>query len=158
MEGTSPAPVSRTGSRRGEEPLPMTWDQVEEMVGSGMVDVGSHSHTHPDFDSIDHAGAEDEVGRASEVLASRLGLTGATPSFAYPRGVVAHGEVVAAAGHRWAVAVEGGKNHAASLDPLGVVRTPVRASDGVFFFRRRLAGIKPLEDRLYARLRGRPSA
>jgi hypothetical protein len=38
------------------------------------------------------------------------------------------------------------------------VRTPVRASDGVFFFRRRLAGIKPLEDRLYARLRGRPTA
>ena len=75
----------------------MTWDQVEEMVGSGLVDVGSHSHTHPDFDAIDHAGAEEEVGQAHEVLASRLGLPGATPSFAYPRGVVAHGEVVAAA-------------------------------------------------------------
>jgi hypothetical protein len=32
-------------------------------------------------------------------------------------------------------------------------RVPVRASDGTFFFRRRLAGLAPLEDRLYDRLR-----
>jgi peptidoglycan/xylan/chitin deacetylase (PgdA/CDA1 family) len=153
LEGSAPAPLSRAGSPRGEEPAPLRWDQVEEMVGSGLVTVGSHSHTHPDFDGISPGQAEDELGTAGEVLARRLGAEGVA-TFAYPRAVVAHEEAVGRA-HRWAVAGGGGKSHAGTLVRTRVARTPVRASDGTFFFRRRLAGIRPLEDRLYARLRGR---
>jgi hypothetical protein len=96
--------------------------------------------------------AEEEAAVSQERLASRTGAP--VELFAYPRAVVAHQDVVASR-YRYAVAADGAKNLARGLDAHRLTRTPVRASDGTFFLRRRLEGIAPLEDRVYAWLRER---
>lgn len=150
MEGTSPAPIREGAAGRGDPPAPLTWDQVGEMAEAGLLCVGSHSVTHTDFDLLSRDRAEAESGTSREVLRSRTGAD--VELFAYPRAVVAHEDVVAAH-YRFAVAADGVKNLSAGLDPRRITRTPVRESDGTFFLRRRLDGMAPLEDRLYAWLR-----
>jgi peptidoglycan/xylan/chitin deacetylase (PgdA/CDA1 family) len=151
MDGTAPAPIRAGAAERGVPPEPLTWDQVGEMAGSGLLTVGSHSVTHTDFDRLSRDEAEEEAASSRELLAARTGAE--VDLFAYPRAVVAHEDVVAAQ-YRYAVAADGVKNLARGLDPRRLTRTPVRESDGTFFFRRRLEGMAPLEDRFYARLRG----
>jgi peptidoglycan/xylan/chitin deacetylase (PgdA/CDA1 family) len=121
------------------------------MAETGLVGVGSHSVTHTDYDRLSRDRAEEESASSRDVLVGRTGA--AVDVFAYPRAVVAHEDVVAAH-YRYAVAADGVKNLARGLDPQRLTRTPVRGSDGTFFVRRRLQGMAPLEDRLYAWLRG----
>jgi peptidoglycan/xylan/chitin deacetylase (PgdA/CDA1 family) len=151
IDGTSPAPIRSGAAERGDAPAPLTWDEVGEMAGSGLLTVGSHSVTHTDFDRLSRGAAEDESASSRQVLAARTGAE--VDLFAYPRAVVAHEDVVAAH-YRYALAADGVKNLWRGLDPRRLTRTPVRESDGTFFFRRRLEGMAPLEDRLYGRLRG----
>jgi peptidoglycan/xylan/chitin deacetylase (PgdA/CDA1 family) len=151
MEGTAPAPIRAGAAERGDPPAPLTWDQVGEMAQAGLVGVGSHSVTHSDFDRLSRDRAEEECAASRELLVQRTGA--AVDLFAYPRAVVAHEDVVAAH-YRYAVGADGVKNLARGLAPHRLARTPVRASDGTFFLRRRLEGMAPLEDRLYAWLRG----
>lgn len=153
LEGRMDAPLSRAIPSR-VPPRALAWEQVGEMTATGLVAIGSHSATHPDFDRISSDRAAQEVELAADLIASR---TGAQPEiFAFPRGVVAHRDAVAAR-HRFALGADGQKNRVASFDPLAVSRTPVRRSDGMFFFRKRLAGMRPLEDGVYARLKRRGS-
>ncbi|MCA1726345.1 MAG: polysaccharide deacetylase family protein [Actinobacteria bacterium] len=150
LDGTIGPPLSPGVAAPGAEAL--AWEHVAAMIATGLVDVGSHTVTHPDFDAIDAVAAERELADSRAVIRERLGIK--TDLFAYPRAIVGH-ETLVANHYRWALGGEGPKNLAGSLDPIRVQRTPVRRSDGVFFLKRRLAGAAPLEDRLYARLRGR---
>jgi peptidoglycan/xylan/chitin deacetylase (PgdA/CDA1 family) len=150
MEGDSPAPISPGAADRGERPRPLRWDQVGEMATNGLVGVGSHTHTHREFDRLRPSEAEDECERSNALLRERAGVD--PDLFAYPRAVIGNEDVVARR-YRWAVGADGTKNLPGRVDPHRLSRTPVRASDGFFFFRRWLHGIPPLEDRLYDRLR-----
>lgn len=150
LDGSIGPPLSPGVSAPGATAL--GWDQVGEMLATGLVDVGSHTLTHPDFDTISPEEAERQLAESKERIREQTGVV--TDLFAYPRAVVAHEDAVARH-YRWALGGEGPKNLAGDLHPTRVQRTPVRQSDGVFFLRRRLAGAAPLEDRLYARLRGR---
>jgi peptidoglycan/xylan/chitin deacetylase (PgdA/CDA1 family) len=151
LEGKAPAPIRTGAADAGEPALPLEWEHVNEMTASGLVEVGAHSHTHRDFDQLTPEEARKECERSDAILGERVERE--VESFAYPRAVVGNEDIVRARyGH--AVAGLGGKNVARSFDRHAITRTPVRASDGMFFFRRRLAGLRPLEDRLYERLRG----
>jgi peptidoglycan/xylan/chitin deacetylase (PgdA/CDA1 family) len=155
MEKTSPAPIRAGAAERGAAPEPLSWDEVAEMAATGLLTVGSHSVTHSDFDRLSRDAAEEEAAASRRLLEERTGAT--VDVFAYPRAIVAHEDVVVAH-YRYAVAADGTKNLAGgAIAPMRLNRTPVRESDGMFFFRRRLAGMRPLEDRLYARIR-RPRA
>jgi peptidoglycan/xylan/chitin deacetylase (PgdA/CDA1 family) len=151
-EGTGPPPIRAGAADRGAPARPLSWEEVGEMVSTGLLTVGSHSVTHTDFDRLSRAQADEEAGASRALLETRTGAT--VDLFAYPRAVVAHEEIVASH-YRYAVAADGAKNRSGTTDPRRVMRTPVRDSDGMFFFRRRLEGMRPLEDRLYANLRGR---
>lgn len=152
LEGSAPAPIRAGAAEAGTPPRPLRWSQLEEMTSSGLARIGSHTNTHRDFDTLGADEAEEELAAASSVIEHR---TGARPElFAYPRAIVAHADLVARH-HRFAVGGDGVKNVAGALDPMAISRTPVRASDGLFFFRRRLDAIAPVEDRIYARLRGK---
>ena len=123
---------------------------MEGLHGSGLISIGSHSRSHRSFDTLTRAEAAEECASSRAAIERRLGTK--VETFAYPRGVVTHEDVVGAHFHV-GVGADGAKNRPSDLSPLRLSRAPVRASDGVFFFRRRLAGIAPLEDRLYDRLR-----
>jgi peptidoglycan/xylan/chitin deacetylase (PgdA/CDA1 family) len=155
VEGTDPAPVRPGAGDRGAPPLPLSWDEVGELSASGLVAFGSHSRSHRSFDSLSRAEAAEECATSRATIERRVG--GDVETFAYPDGAVAHEEVVGAH-YRIGVGADGAKNVPSSLSPLRLSRVPVRASDGTFFFRRRLAGLAPLEDRLYDRLRARSPA
>jgi peptidoglycan/xylan/chitin deacetylase (PgdA/CDA1 family) len=150
VDGTDRAPVRAGAADRGSPPQPLSWNEIEDLHASGLVTFGSHSRSHRRFDTLSPAEAAEECASSRAAIERRLGTR--VETFAYPAGVVAH-EAVVGAHYRAAVGADGAKNVPSGLSPLRLSRVPVRASDGTFFFRRRLSGLAPLEDRLYDRLR-----
>lgn len=149
VDGISPAPIRPGASGRGDPPEPTSWDELGRMLSVGLVEIGSHSVTHTDFDRLSRDQATEEAASSKQILQERTGQR--VEIFAYPRAVVAHEDVVADS-YSCAVAATGAKNTAGSFQPLRLRRTPVRDSDGMFFFRKRLRGMAPLEDRVYGLL------
>lgn len=67
----------------GDRPV-LSWDAIAEIAASGTIEIGSHSHTHPEFDRLPTERLAGEIARPKEVLEDRLGM--AVTSFAYPFG------------------------------------------------------------------------
>jgi peptidoglycan/xylan/chitin deacetylase (PgdA/CDA1 family) len=63
---------------------PLSTAQCAQMYGSGLVDLGSHTHTHADFRGRPDQLAQDLLLSAAE-LRRRFGVSGAT--FSYPFGI-----------------------------------------------------------------------
>lgn len=116
---------------------PLTWSQLREMASSGLITVGSHTHTHADLSVLSLTAVREELRRSQALIEERLGRP--ARHFAYPWGRW-RPEVRAAVGERFQSAVRGGcgKNPYGALDPLGLWRQPVQRSDGFWFFRARL--------------------
>jgi peptidoglycan/xylan/chitin deacetylase (PgdA/CDA1 family) len=101
--------IGRTGlwnADCGEQDRPMIgWPQLREAAEQG-VEIGAHSHTHPQLDRLDATRCTSEIRRSKAVLEDRLGI--AVNSFAYPFGyrVGATERAVAAAGFDSAVGVD----------------------------------------------------
>ena len=135
----------------GARAEPLQWNQIETMVDSGLVTVGSHTHTHRD---LRFASADEtlwEVESADSIIEERLG---ARPRhFAYPWGYwgkSAH-DVVR---RSYESAVLGAPTSRVSFDPHKIHRFPVQLSDGTAFFGPRVRGGLLLEERIRRRARG----
>jgi len=62
----------------------LSWDDINEMVKSGIIEVQSHTATHPDLTKISASQLQKEISEPQRILQSR---TGVTASFlAYPYG------------------------------------------------------------------------
>lgn len=61
----------------------LDWSQLPELEGEG-VELGAHSHSHPQLDTLGRAALRDELRRPKELLEDALGH--AVPSVAYPHG------------------------------------------------------------------------
>jgi peptidoglycan/xylan/chitin deacetylase (PgdA/CDA1 family) len=71
--------TSRWLDRLGEGARPMmTWDQVADVRASG-IEVGAHSHTHPQLDTVSADQAQREIETSRDAL-------GGPRTFAYPHG------------------------------------------------------------------------
>jgi peptidoglycan/xylan/chitin deacetylase (PgdA/CDA1 family) len=70
------------GDGEGDRRL-LSWTQLRELASAG-IEIGSHSHTHPQLDTISEARADEEIGRSRSLLEE--GLQAAVTSFAYPHG------------------------------------------------------------------------
>jgi hypothetical protein len=78
--GVTPPPPDRL-------PAPMralTWDQAREMKESGLVEIGSHTHTHPILARCSATAIEAEIITCRNRVAAELGE--APFVFAYPNG------------------------------------------------------------------------
>ena len=64
--------------------FPMTWEDLDEMVESGYVEVGSHTMTHPMLSTLDSGAAYTEIRDSKEILEERYHRE--TPLFCYPAG------------------------------------------------------------------------
>lgn len=88
----------------------LSWTQVRELAAAG-IEIGSHSHTHPQLDAIPAARAEEEIRRSRAMLEDGLGA--AVTSFAYPHGY--HSEAIKAmvrrSGYTSACAVKHALSH-----------------------------------------------
>ncbi|MCL1852787.1 MAG: polysaccharide deacetylase family protein [Peptococcaceae bacterium] len=68
----------------------ITEDQLKEIHDSGLVQIGSHSQSHPDLTTLSSAKLEEEIKGSKDALEAMLGTKITT--FAYPTG--AHNDMV----------------------------------------------------------------
>ena len=141
-----------TGRPLREGARPLSWDQVDEMLQSGLLTLGAHTHRHPDLRGTDRATVAEELDLSDTLIEQRTGIR--PLHFAYPYGYwdpVAEEEVRS----RYETAVLGaGRPVVGPLDLHRIHRVPVQRSDGLFFFRRRMWGGLRLEEVVRAGLRG----
>ena len=129
-------------------PDALTWKQLEEATATGLVTIGSHTHSHADLAAATEREADEEMRRSKELIEDRLGVS--CRHFAYPWGLaspdaerVARRLFATAALDGWRV------NRRAAIDPYRLARIPVLRSDGQFFFRAKLRGRLNGEAMLY---------
>ncbi|MGH2554322.1 MAG: polysaccharide deacetylase family protein [Actinomycetota bacterium] len=133
----------------------LTWSQLQEAVGTGVVTCGSHTHAHADLSRATEAEAEEEMQRSKELIEDRLGV--ACRHFAYPWAVGSNGADRAArrlfdtaALHAWRT------NRRGRTDPHRLGRVPILRSDGGLFFRAKVRGMLDGEALVYRILRRGP--
>ncbi|MFI9807083.1 polysaccharide deacetylase family protein [Streptomyces sp. NPDC052301] len=116
----------------------LDWPQVRDLA-SGGVEIGGHSHTHPQLDQLTDGELRTELGRCTDIVAEELG---APPvSFAYPYGYSSRRvrQAVRAAGYAQALAVGNGLARRRQ-GPYALQRVTVRRGTGVEEFERLLQG------------------
>jgi hypothetical protein len=141
--------TERIGS--GDERF-LDWDQIGIMLESGLLTIGSHTHTHADLRHLDEEKILNEIGEADNIIQRRLGI--APNHFAYPWGYWSEpaDRIVR---ERYHSAALGAACRAGSgMDTHRLHRFPVQLSDGKRWFRPRLKGGFVVEERVRRRLRG----
>jgi peptidoglycan/xylan/chitin deacetylase (PgdA/CDA1 family) len=125
---------------------PLSWPALADTLGSGLVTVGSHTHTHALLDRLDAARVADELDRSIGLIEAHLGVTPA--HFAYPKALLGSPAARAAVRARFASAAIAGtrSNRYGRSDPYRLHRSPVQVGDGMRWFRRKAAGGMTLED------------
>ncbi|WP_406128456.1 polysaccharide deacetylase family protein [Streptomyces sp. NBC_00989] len=116
----------------------LDWDQLRELAGAD-VEIGGHSHTHPQLDQLDDEALRTELVRCREIVADELG---AVPvSFAYPYGYSSRRvrQAVRETGFAQALAV-GNDLARRRQGPYTLRRVTVRRSTGVEEFERLVEG------------------
>lgn len=136
----------------GGQADPLSWDQIGDMLESGLLTLGVHTHRHRDLRGGSAAEIAEELDRSNELVQQRVGIT--PRHFAYPKGYwdpLAE-ELVRA---RYETAVLGaGPPLGVDTDRHRLHRMPIQKSDGVFFFRRKVVRGMRLEERVRRVLRG----
>ena len=115
-----------------------------DTAASGLVTIGSHTHTHALLDRLPAAAIADELDRADALLVEHVG---GPPHFAYPKAVAGPRRPTPRCGPG---SVGGAGRHPAepvgATDPYRLARSPIQTSDGMRFFNAKVAGGMRLED------------
>lgn len=135
----------------GKDDEMLTWEEVNEMVSSGLMTVGAHTHTHPDLRDLDESTAREEIRVSNEIIEGRTGIV--PRHFAYPKGYwSATAEPVVR--EEYASAVLGaGSPITKNSDVHRLGRVAVQRADGNFFFRRKMKTGLQWEEAVRSRLK-----
>ena len=111
------------GNRPGQM---LCWTQIREAVAAGM-EIGAHSHAHPQLDQLEQGRLEGELATSKALLED--GISRAVPSLAYPFGYSSARvrRTVRATGYSYACAVANAVADSAQ-DRFALPRLTVRAS------------------------------
>jgi peptidoglycan/xylan/chitin deacetylase (PgdA/CDA1 family) len=126
----------------------LSWSALRDAISTGLVTVGSHTHTHRLLDRAEPAVIDEELDRSRALVEERLGV--AARHFAYPKARPGSIAAEAAVRHRFASAALAGThaNPYGATDVYRLARSPVQQSDGLRWFARKLQGGMALEDQL----------
>ena len=129
-----------------DDGVPLSWSALGDAVSSGLVAVGSHTHGHTLLDRLPVAEIDDELDRSIELIGDRLSVHAA--HFAYPKAVMGSSAANAAVKARFESAAVAGTrvNPYGATDPYRLARSPIQVSDGIRWFRRKVAGGLTFED------------
>ncbi|MGH9243697.1 MAG: polysaccharide deacetylase family protein [Acidimicrobiales bacterium] len=138
------------------EGRPVSWPALADAVDTGLLTVGSHTHTHALLDRVTPEEARAELDRSIALIEDRLGVTPA--HFAYPKAVLGTIAAQQEVRERFESAALGGTraNRYGKTDVHRLARSPIQVSDGRRWFERKVGGGMALEDdlrRLVARRR-----
>ncbi len=139
-----------SGERFPWDAPPVSWAGLREATATGLVTVGSHTHTHALLDRLSPADMCDDLDRSIELIGSNLGVV---PShFAYPKAVPGSPAAEVAVRRRFSSAALAGSrvNRSGHVDVHRLHRTPVQRSDGQTYFEAKARGGMRLEGRLRA--------
>ncbi|MGZ4675010.1 MAG: polysaccharide deacetylase family protein [Acidimicrobiia bacterium] len=127
---------------------PLSWSGLRDVAATGLVTVGSHTHTHALLDRLPAEAIATELDRADDLIESQLGIR--PRHFAYPKAVAGSAAADAAVRARYRSAALAGTrpNAYGSTDPFRLARSPIQTSDGMRYFHAKVAGGMGLEDRL----------
>jgi peptidoglycan/xylan/chitin deacetylase (PgdA/CDA1 family) len=116
----------------------LDWDQVRELAAAG-VEIGGHSHTHPEMDQLADDPLRFELLRCAEIITGELGTR--PVSFAYPYGYSSRRvrRAVRETGYRQSLAVGNALAHRRQ-GPYALQRVTVRRSTGADEFERLVQG------------------
>lgn len=125
---------------------PVSWTALADALTTGLVTVGSHTHTHALLDRT--AAPAEELDRSIELIGERLGVV--AEHFAYPKAVAGSVRADTAVRQRFRSAALAGTraNRYGATDPWRLARSPIQVSDGMRWFHRKLDGGMGLEDSL----------
>lgn len=150
VEDGIPYPISRHTSLLNARPV--TWDMLNEMLQSGLVTLGAHTHTHIDLSSSPEDQVIEELARPKELFRQRLGLE--VRHFAYPKARWNQAVESLVVQHYVSAAIGGGRKATPHrFNPYRIHRIPIRRSDGWFFFQAKTRGSLAGEEDLYDGLR-----
>ncbi len=122
-----------TGFVSGESACPLTgcdlpactWEELGRMQEEGL-DLGSHTHTHPNLRRLSLAAVHDELGQAKGRMNDELGLD--IEDFCYPQAKHSPSVVSAVAQHHRRAVIGRGLHVRAKTSPMKIPRIPVRQS------------------------------
>ncbi|MEU4151901.1 polysaccharide deacetylase family protein [Streptomyces sp. NPDC026659] len=116
----------------------LDWDQVRELAAAG-VEIGGHSHSHPQLDQLDDGALKWELDRSTDIVTGELGVR--PTSFAYPYGYSDRRvrRAVRSAGYAQALAV-GNALARRAQGPYALRRVTVRRGTGVEEFEQLVQG------------------
>jgi peptidoglycan/xylan/chitin deacetylase (PgdA/CDA1 family) len=127
---------------------PLSWGAIADAHSTGLVTLGSHTHTHALLDRASEPDVEVELDRSTGLIGERLGI--AAEHFAYPKAVAGSPAADAAVRRRFRSAALAGTrpNPYGRTDPHRLARSPIQVADGMRWFRHKAAGGMALEDAL----------
>ena len=125
---------------------PLSWQALRDATSTGLVTVGSHTHTHALLDRVPERVAVDELDLSVRLISERLGVR--PRHFAYPKSVAGSTAADAAVRARFASAALAGTraNAYGRTDPHRLARSPVQAADDLETFTAKARGGMRLED------------
>ncbi len=124
---------------------PLSWAALADACATGLVDVGSHTHTHRLLDRLPPRDVADDLDRSIDLIGERLGR--APVDFAYPKAVAGSPEAAREVRRRFrSAAVAGNRtNPYGRSDAYRLGRSPIQMSDGMRWFEHKAAGGMALE-------------
>jgi peptidoglycan/xylan/chitin deacetylase (PgdA/CDA1 family) len=143
-----------TGRVFPDDGIPASWPALADAVTTGLVAVGSHTHSHALLDRMPPASIPGELDRSIELIAERIGVR--ARHFAYPKALLGSVPAQRAVRSRFLSAALAGTrtNVYGCTDPYRLARSPIQVTDGLRFFEQKTRGGMRFEDHL-RRLAGR---
>jgi peptidoglycan/xylan/chitin deacetylase (PgdA/CDA1 family) len=129
---------------------PASWAGLRDAVSTGLVTVGSHTHTHALLDRADPSVIADELDRSIDLIGEHVGT--APAHFAYPKALPGSTAAEAEVRRRFTTAAlaRSRVNQPGKTDLHRLWRTPIQRSDGFEFFAAKADGGLRLEGELRA--------
>jgi peptidoglycan/xylan/chitin deacetylase (PgdA/CDA1 family) len=127
---------------------PASWAALADAASTGLVTIGSHTHTHALLDRAEPAEIGAELDRSIELIGERIGTPPA--HFAYPKALPGSEAAEAEVRSRFTTAAlaRSRVNEPGKTDLHRLWRTPIQRSDGFDFFAAKAAGGLRLEGEL----------
>jgi peptidoglycan/xylan/chitin deacetylase (PgdA/CDA1 family) len=129
-----------------DDGVPASWSALADALSTGLITIGSHTHTHALLDRLSPPAVAAELDRSIQLIGDRLGVE--ARHFAYPKAVPGSPVADVAVRRRFASAALAGTrpNTFEATDPYRLARSPIQVDDGLRFFAAKAKGGMRLED------------
>ena len=127
---------------------PISWAELRDATATGLVTVGSHTHSHWLLDRLDAGTIDDDLDRSIDLIGQHLGS--APSHFAYPKALPGSpaAEIAVRRRFRSAALAANRVNRPGHADVHRLWRTPIQRSDTTEFFTTKARGGMRLEGEL----------